>query len=87
MKSEEEYGAPHDNQSTEVVAFELLHETRYVDLSVVLVNLISLLVIVTIITSVQLFLGLNLNRSNLFGPPELPQKRTNTLSISSGTNY
>ena len=29
----------------------------------------------------QFFCGLNLNRSNFFRPPELPQKGTNTLSI------
>ena len=32
--------APHDKQSMEVVAFEILHETRHVHLSVILVNLI-----------------------------------------------
>ena len=36
--------------------------------------------------AVKFFLGLNLNRSNFFRPPELPQKGTNTLSILSGTN-
>ena len=33
--------APHDKQSMEVVAFEILHETRHVHLSVILVNLIT----------------------------------------------
>ena len=36
---------------------------------------------------VKSFLGLNLNRSNFFRPPELPQKRDqHIIDFSSGTN-
>ena len=33
------------------------------------------IVVILVVSVVQFFLGLNLNRSNFFRPPKLPQKR------------